>query len=202
MDKEPCIPEPLITAESLAMASEQTCDNEAAGNRLSVVVTSLRRVSMDTYYEQNVGDDEAKFPTAEPQEPPPSYEPLQQIPSPRRKFNIQPREDEGREELPGYSCAISLEAVFAKKLELEGAVHRAYDRNWYKVFVTLQGTALMLHKYKKGGLFEKVDGERKSTRDLPSGAKRGSLIKSYNLQHAEVGVAADYLKYIPALLHL
>lgn len=33
------------------------------------------------------------------------------------------------------------------------------------------------------------------------GAKRGRLLKSYNLQHAEVGVVADYLKYVPCLCH-
>jgi hypothetical protein len=156
---------------------------------------------MDTYYEQNTEDGETPFPPTEPHEPPPSYEPLLQIPTPRRKFNIQPREDEGREVLPGYSCAISLESVFLRKLELEGAVHRAYDRNWYKVFVTLQGTALTLHKYKNKGLFTKAEREKKSSRDLPAGAKRGHLLKSYNLQHAEVGVAADYLKYISLPYH-
>jgi len=149
---------------------------------------------MDSYYGQTDEDGEAISP--EPQGPPPCYEPIIQIPVQRRKYNIQPREDEGREVLPEYSCAISLEGVFAKKMELEGAIHRANDRNWYKVFVTLQGTALTVHKYKNSGFFSKTEGGRKPTVDFPAGAKRGALLKSYNLQHAEVGVAADYPKYV------
>lgn len=127
-------------------------------------------------------------PRRNPQEEPPSYEEFLSS-SLRRKFNIQPREDEGQEVLPPYSCAISLENVFLRKTELEGAVHRAHDRNWYREVVTLQGTALSFHKFKGGNVFGK-EGKN----DIAAGAKRGPLLRSYNLQHAEVGVAADYLK--------
>ncbi|TVY85298.1 Spectrin beta chain, partial [Lachnellula suecica] len=175
------------------MALERNINNGAASARLSLHLTVPPRVSMDFFYGQTEDDEGAISP--EPQDLPPSYEPVIEIPPLlRRKFNIQPREDEGREVLPAYSCAISLESVFIKKMEVEGAVHRAHDRNWYRVFVTLQGTALTLHNYKSSGLFAKPEDGRKSTPDLPAGAKRGSLVKSYNLQHAEVGVAADYTK--------
>jgi hypothetical protein len=153
---------------------------------------------MDSYYGRNDDDGDAISP--EPQDSPPCYEPILQIPPQLRKYNIQPREDEGREVLPAYSCAISLEGVFAKKMELEGAVHRAHDRNWHKVFITLQGTALTVNKYKNSGFFSKAEGGRKPTADFPAGAKRGRLLKSYNLQHAEVGVAADYLKYVSSFI--
>lgn len=127
---------------------------------------------------------------------PPQYESEAppQCPALRRKFSIEPREDEGREELPLYSCAISLENVFRRKLELEGAVHRAHDRNWYQVYATLQGTALAFHKYKRRGVFEKLGSAKRQSADFPAGAKKGHFLKSYNLQHAEVGIAADYRK--------
>jgi hypothetical protein len=124
---------------------------------------------------------------------PPSYDASIRSHKLQSRFNIQPREDEGREALPGYSTAISLQSVFLRKMELQGAVHRASDRNWYRVIATLQGTALSFHKIKTSRVFGRSDG-RKGTPDYPSGTKRGSLISSYNLQHADVGIAADYVK--------
>lgn len=118
---------------------------------------------------------------------PPSYDALLDAPALLRKhkYNIQPREDEGREVLPPYSTAISLENVFLKKMELEDAVHKASDRNWHKVLVTLQGTALQFHKYKSSALFKP---------DSPAMSKKGRFLQSYNLQYADVGIAADYVK--------
>ncbi|EHK96279.1 hypothetical protein M7I_8037 [Glarea lozoyensis 74030] len=128
-----------------------------------------------------------ELPQIPPQDEPPSYDEFLST-SLRRKFNIQPREDEGQEILPPYSCALCLENVFLRKTELHGAIHRAHDRNWYREVVSLQGTALTFSKYKGGNVFK--DGKN----DIPVGNKKGGLLRSYNLQHAEVGVAADYLK--------
>lgn len=125
---------------------------------------------------------------------PPSYDASVRSQNMRRRLNIQPREDEGREELPGYSTGISLENVFMRKMELQGAIHRASDRNWYRVLATLQGTLLTFYKVKGSGVFCRERGDRKGTPDLPAGTKRGSLLGSYNLQHADVGIAADYVK--------
>jgi hypothetical protein len=149
---------------------------------------SSARHSMDEYYQQEG--------ISEPPESPPNYDALLESPSLRRRFNIQPREDEGREVLPPYSCEISVQSVFARKMELEGAVHKAHDRNWYKVLVTLQGTALSFHKYQKPGMFSSVRDQsgRQTGPDFPPGLKRGEFLRSYNLQHADVGIAADYLK--------
>ncbi|KAH8595891.1 hypothetical protein B0O99DRAFT_511119 [Bisporella sp. PMI_857] len=109
----------------------------------------------------------------------------------RHKFNVQPREDEGRETLPAYSSAISLCNVFLHKKELEGAVHKAQDRSWHKVSVFLQGTALTLHAYKSGSM---LSSWGKDAADRVVESKMGGFLKSYNLQHADVGVAADYYK--------
>ncbi|PMD34423.1 hypothetical protein L207DRAFT_409429, partial [Hyaloscypha variabilis F] len=122
---------------------------------------------------------------------PPDYDALLDSPSLRRRFNIQPREDEGREVLPPYSSAISLRAVFQRKMELEGAVHKAQNRNWTRVYVELQGTALTFHKCKIPGI---LGSKGRTTPDFPAGTTKGELLQSYNLQHADVGIAADYVK--------
>jgi hypothetical protein len=70
---------------------------------------------------------------------PPAYDvAINGLPLPATRLKIQPREDEGREQLPAYSCSIMIRAVFERKMELETAVHRAFDRNWHKLFVELQ----------------------------------------------------------------
>ena len=152
---------------------------EGAGGRALTV-----RLSMEDYYESR--RESVEF------DPPPSYDAflLPDAVLERRKYNIQPRPDEGRERLPAYSCTINMEAVFQKKNELEGAIHRAVDRNWNKVFVTLHGTALSFYRCKGGSPFNLPS----SSPDMPAGVKKGMLIKTYNLQHADVGVASDYHK--------
>jgi len=128
-------------------------------------------------------------------EPPPEYDALIHPAHLRHRFEVQPREDEGREKLPGYSSAISLETIFLKKMELDGAIHRAQDRNWYRVYATLQGTALTFHKARQN-VFSKSDPNRKPSPDFPPGSKRGAFLRSYNLQLADVGIAADYQKQV------
>lgn len=168
-------------------------DIASSTNRLSIGVLPIPssiRHSMDEYYHRpRTTPVESDRP-----ESPPSYDSFLSSAALRRRFNIQPREDEGRETLPPYSSAISLENVFMKKLELEGAVHKALDRNWYRVMVTLQGTALTFHKCKTPGLFGAAMSASKHSPDFPAGTTRGALLRSYNLQHADVGIAADYVK--------
>lgn len=168
------------------MASETGRERQTTATNTAAPSTQANvRVSMEDYYEQLSNG------SIDPKSPPPSYDATSPRPRSCRKFNIQPREDEGNEVLPAYSCAISHEAVFMMKLELESAVFRAQDRNWNKVWATLQGTALNFYKCKGGGPFQfgGVYGP-----DVPTGVKRGDLLKSYSLQHADVGTAADYFK--------
>ncbi|POS83949.1 hypothetical protein EPUL_005336, partial [Erysiphe pulchra] len=112
----------------------------------------------------------------------PKYENL-----PRRfqSIRVQPREDEGREKLPAYSTTISLNAVLDRKMEFHNAIQRASNRNWHRVRVTLQGTALKLYKPCK-----RIFGLRRAGQINVSPV----LIKSYNLHYAQVGVATDYAK--------
>ncbi|KAL2074152.1 hypothetical protein VTL71DRAFT_7930 [Oculimacula yallundae] len=171
-----------INGGSHGAADVENDDGTNVSSNISTAPTSNRH-SMDEFFEQDeIGHSDD----------PPAYDTLLDLPSLRRKFNIQPREDEGREVLPPYSSAISIQNVFLMKMELEGAVHQATDRNWYRVVVTLQGTALKFHKFKGSALFAGKDDGGKPSDSMAS--KKGPFLKSYNLQHADVGIAADYLK--------
>jgi hypothetical protein len=108
----------------------------------------------------------------------------------RSAINITPRVEEGRETLPPYSCDLTLTALFMRKSELEGPhlgepseysnpLRRAPMRTWHRVQVTLQGTSLTITPCPRLSL----------KRSKPLAPPR-----SYSLQHAEAGIASDYLK--------
>ncbi|KAI0997494.1 hypothetical protein K3495_g10693 [Podosphaera aphanis] len=107
------------------------------------------------------------------------------IPKRLKTLNIQPREDEGKELLPAYSTSIDLSGYFQRKMEYDGPGLRAVDRDWNRVLVTLQGTAFRIYKPSPRSLF----GNPSIDQNCPS-----NLIRSYNLQYAQVGVATDYVK--------
>lgn len=161
---------------------EQDGDHYAV-NRLSLTISNPKRMSMDQYYithQTHHLDSSARTE---------SYQP-------RPELSIQPRKDEEQDVLPSYSSDISLENVFMKKMELEGAIHRAEDRNWNRVFVTLQGTALTFYKYKSSGVFGVRPEFLDDCPDLPVAAKKGEFMRSYNLHLADAGIAADYTKFV------
>jgi hypothetical protein len=191
-------------------APENGVENGAPQNslfQLSIDVpeeSGSYRDSMEEHYDE----DESRPPTPlslEIEDAPPSYDGdtlLHSRAMSLRKFNIQPREDEGKEILPPYSTALSLENVFVRKTELEGAVHRAQDRNWQSVCVSLQGTALTIHRYKPNSAKAFAGWTTKdSNLDMVEDKRKGLLIKSYNLQYAEVGVASDYYKFVSSGLY-
>lgn len=179
--------------------------NDSQASRTSGRDTVLRarstsqRVSMEEYYRSQLGNTSRRqsiASVADNFEDPPSYDiAVNGLHLPPTRLKIVPREDEGREQLPAYSCSIMIQAVFAKKMELETAVNRAFDRNWHKVYVELQGTSLRFYKSKSAGLFADGGGP-KSCADDPPYLKKGELLKIYSLQHADVGIAADYEKYV------
>lgn len=150
-----------------------------------------QRLSVDGYYYNQLIDSSRR--QSDASDHPPSYDAATQ---PQLHFKVQPRENEGKEQLPKYSCSIMIRAVFAKKMELESAVHRAQDRKWSRVFVDLQGTALRIYKTKSVGIFSKAQLAANLTPDLPPYLKPGMLLRTYSLQYADVGVAADYIKYV------
>jgi hypothetical protein len=79
--------------------------------------------------------------------------------------------DEGREVLPKYSSTVDAEARLLLQLESINPLHGVSESEWREVYVVLRGTLLSIFRVKDGGA--------------------GKLLRSYTLQHAEVGLAAD-----------
>lgn len=107
-----------------------------------------------------------------------------------------------QEMLPEYHCDVHMENVFQVKMEIEDAVKRAEYRNWRSMFVVLHGTALHIYSAKEKGFGwgkNKMHGPDVRP-DNPSWLRKGALERSYSLQHADVGIAADYHKYVAHLL--
>lgn len=75
------------------------------------------------------------------------------------------------------------------KMEKSSPFDRSDNRTWNMVFVELRGTMMNVHRVRIPISFNM------GTRDRPVEPRPAELIRSYTLQHAEVGVAADYTKY-------
>lgn len=215
MELNPYNPPPSPSSTSSTSLETDTCQD--IYNTRTPTAPGSRRVSMDEYHSAHIPDhpapslpDEAlsnpsssttslstiatpqpsrlsmdEFLHYRPPSPsPPPYASLLLPPKP----TITPREEEGNETLPPYTCDLTLSAVFLQKPELENALDRARDRTWRRVLVSLQGTALSLSACSRPFLCIPTRPDRACN------VKRGALLKTYSLQHAEVGIAADYVK--------
>ncbi|KAF2417441.1 hypothetical protein EJ08DRAFT_577128, partial [Tothia fuscella] len=85
------------------------------------------------------------------------------------------------EVLPEYSCTVDFEGVLGMKLELSDPYTVSADSRWRPVYAIINGTQLHIHSLKRGPIW--------SGSVLP---KPGRLLWTYTLQHAEVGLAADW----------
>ncbi|CAE6425004.1 unnamed protein product [Rhizoctonia solani] len=74
-----------------------------------------------------------------------------------------PREEEGKEKLPGYSCGIHIEAMMPRKMEFSAPGVLAKDRSWKKQYIVIHGTSLMVYKYdiRKVPIGGRVKGKEK-----------------------------------------
>ncbi|CAE6531364.1 unnamed protein product [Rhizoctonia solani] len=74
-----------------------------------------------------------------------------------------PREEEGKEKLPGYSCGIHIEAMMPRKMEFSAPGVLAKDRGWKKQYIVIHGTSLMVYKYdiRRVPIGGKVKGKEK-----------------------------------------
>lgn len=84
---------------------------------------------------------------------------------------------------PAYTCTVEQRGVLGVRQELSSPFHAATNRVWYDAYLVLEGTQLSLHRVKSPSLLSK------NRHPTP-----GRLLKSYSLQHAEVGVASDFKK--------
>ena len=79
--------------------------------------------------------------------------------------------DGGKEILPKYDCTVGIEAKVLLNLESISPLHGVSEGEWREVYVVLRGTLVSFHRPKDGGA--------------------GKLLRSYTLQHAEIGLAPD-----------
>jgi hypothetical protein len=169
---------------------------------ITFTISNPKRMSMDQYYlsqQTHLPDYEALVQLRVYQESKSGASTQTQpevVVQPRSRFAVQPREDEGQEILPPYSSDLCLENVFMRKMELESVTRRADDRNWNRVFVSLQGTALTFYKYRSSGVFGTRPEFLDDFPDQPVPGKKGEFLQSYNLHLADVGIAADYTKCV------
>lgn len=96
----------------------------------------------------------------------------------------------GTEPLPEYEANIELSNVFLRKSEFHTLSQRCPDRKWRRVIASLTGTKLEIHSTTRPLLSHAMPNHNDETTNF----KKGALIKSYSLQHAEFGLASDYLK--------
>ncbi|KAK4508101.1 hypothetical protein PRZ48_001839 [Zasmidium cellare] len=78
---------------------------------------------------------------------------------------------EGCEPLPSYSCTVGAEGKLLLNLESINPLSPVGEGEWREVYAVLRGTLLSFHRVKDGGA--------------------GKLLRTYTLQHAEVGLAPD-----------
>lgn len=110
-----------------------------------------------------------------PVTPPPTYT---QTPSISQR-NTQDCTPNGSEELPPYVCNTHYEGFLDVRTELSTPFLISHDNAWHSVFVELHGTQLHLYRTKKSFFKSKAP-------------RQGRLIRTYSLQHAEIGVAVDW----------
>lgn len=101
-----------------------------------------------------------------------------------------PMAEPGTEPLPEYKANIELSNVFLRKSEFHTLSQRCPDRKWRRVIATLTGTKLEIHSATRPLLSHAMPNHNDETTNF----KKGALMKSYGLQHAEFGLASDYLK--------
>ncbi|KAF2007310.1 hypothetical protein P154DRAFT_401150, partial [Amniculicola lignicola CBS 123094] len=87
-----------------------------------------------------------------------------------------------RDPVPPYTCTVNIGGILGHKQELSSPFQIAATREWGDVYVELCGTQLSIYRIKSSRFFGKH-------RNGP-----GRLLRTYSLQHGEVGVASDFKK--------
>lgn len=77
---------------------------------------------------------------------PPAYHAVYKRPAGPAQV-VYPREEEGVEGLPDYTCAVHLEGYMPRKMEFTAPSVQARDRSWKRVYVVLHGTSIKFYKH-------------------------------------------------------
>lgn len=84
------------------------------------------------------------------------------------------------EQLPSYQCTLRFQGFLALRTELSTPFLVSLDKNWHSVYAVVCGTQLSIFSMK-------------SNRGFRSASPiQGRLLRTYSLQHAEVGLAVDH----------
>ncbi|ORY92721.1 hypothetical protein BCR35DRAFT_6807 [Leucosporidium creatinivorum] len=78
---------------------------------------------------------------------PPAYHSVYERAGFGPKQIVFPREEEGKEGLPDYTCAIHIEGYMPRKMEFTAPSVQAKDRAWKRHYVVLHGTSIKFYKY-------------------------------------------------------
>jgi hypothetical protein len=117
---------------------------------------------------------------SEPLPPLPSYTAATSRCRGLQRTTVPPSVTPGSESLPAYDCSLNFNGFLDLKCELSGPFENSSDDSWRPVYAVLTGTLLSLYHVKPRLVFKNGP------------PKQGRLLKSYTLQHAEVGVAVDW----------
>lgn len=60
---------------------------------------------------------------------------------------VYPREEEGSERLPNYTCSVHIEGYVLRKAEFSAPSVQSKDRTWKRTWLVLHGTSIKLYKY-------------------------------------------------------
>lgn len=72
---------------------------------------------------------------------------------------IIPREEEGKEMLPGYHCSVHIEGYLPRKMEFSSPGVQAKDRSWKRQYFVLHGTCLRIYRTDLSGDRSALKGE-------------------------------------------
>ena len=100
-----------------------------------------------------------------------------------RQMKEKTRDEQQGCSLPPYTCTVEMSGVVGLKQELCSPFQCATSRDWNDAYMVLQGTQLQIYRVKTPHFLSKT------RRPGP-----GRLVRTYTLQHAEAGVAADFKK--------
>jgi hypothetical protein len=101
----------------------------------------------------------------------------------RRIRHAARKEERVQEQLPKYSCSISLEAPVEVHFEQSHPFDVFKKQQWVQTYAVLSGSLLRLHALKRA-----TPGILSLSSDR---SQAGKLLRAYSLQHAEIGIAAD-----------
>jgi hypothetical protein len=134
------------------------------------------RDRVDTY---SVGYHQTFKTRSDPLPPPPSYS---SAPYQRRGIQssvLSPSSHPALEPLPKYHCTLSFNGLLDLRREFTSPFEISIDKSWHSVHAVITGPQLSIYR---------------ATKPIFKGGawKPGRLLRTYTLQHAEVGMALDW----------